>query len=85
MIHSQSEVSPTSEQSNSGSEMATTPCRLERQTDKHGTVCVWYVGGVMCVVCDLCVWYWGGVMCVVCESVMCVCVGCERDVCVRGV
>ena len=38
VIHSQSEVNPTSEQSNSGSEMTTTPCRLERQTGKHGTV-----------------------------------------------
>ena len=36
----------------------------------------------MCVVCDLCVWYWGGVMCVVCESVMCVCVVCEGVMCV---
>ena len=38
VIHSQSEVNPTRQQPNSGSEMTTTPCRLERQTGKHGTV-----------------------------------------------
>ena len=43
VIHSQSEVNPTSQQPNSDSEMTTMPCRLERNRQ------TWH--SVMCVVC----------------------------------